>query len=103
MGMVPLVAALGLQTCGIGCASWGQLSEAELACVIAGLLAGVGIAARATGDGHGPRVWALATAVASVTAALGCVGLGMGGLLATLIALVASSAGAWVPLRAHLV
>jgi hypothetical protein len=102
MGSVPLLAALSLQTCGMDCASWDQLSSAEWACIFSGVLGGMGLAAHATSSGHSPRVWALATLVAAATASLGCVGLGLGGLMVTVGALVTSSTVTWVPLRARL-
>jgi hypothetical protein len=102
MGSVPLLAALSLRTCGVDCTSWDQLSGAGLACIVAGVLGGMGVAAHATSAGHGPRVWGLATGVAAATASLGCVGLGLGGLLITVGALIASSTVTWVPLRARL-
>jgi hypothetical protein len=103
MGLVPLVAALLLRACGIDCAPMTRFSEAELVCVLAGVAAGAGVAVQAaTGEAASVRTWAAATSVASLAAALGCVGLGLGGLLVTVAALVASSLAVAAPLRSRL-
>jgi hypothetical protein len=99
MGSVPLMATAVLQSCGVACFSCVQLTGAEWACIAAGVLGGMGLAARATRAGHGPRLWGLALLVAASTAAMGCLALGLGGLVVTVGALVASSAAAWVPLH----
>jgi hypothetical protein len=99
MGIVPLVAVLLLQTCGAECAPLTRWTGAEFACVLAGVLAGAGVAFRARSEGYPVRTWALATAVASGTAALGCIGLGTGGLLVIVAALASTSTVAWVPMR----
>lgn len=102
MGLVPLFAALALRTCGVDCAPLTRFGEAELLCVLAGVAAGAGVALRASSEHVSVRAWALATGVASATAALGCVGLGAGGLLVTLASLAAASAVVALPLRARL-
>jgi hypothetical protein len=99
MGSVPLLATVALQGCGVACFSCAQLTAAEWACITAGVVGGMGLAARATHAGHSPRLWGLALLVAASTAAMGCLPLGLGGLLVTVGALVASSAAAWVPLH----
>ena len=101
MGSVPLVAALSLRTCGVDCTSWDQLASAQWVCIIAGILGGVGLTAHATRSGYSARVWGLAIVVAAAAASLGCIGLGIGGLLVTVGALVTSSTVTWMPLRAY--
>lgn len=98
LGAVPLVAALFLRGCGVECASLGSFGEAELACVVAGALAGVGVTWRAL-QAPTPRGrrWLLTLLVASMTAALGCAGLGVGGMLAAVIALPLVAGAAWIP------
>lgn len=102
MGVVPLVAVLLMQACGAECAPLTRWTEAETACVLSGMLAGAGVAFRAWSDGYPARTWALATAVAAGTAALGCIGLGTGGLLVIVAALASTSTVAWVPMRIRL-
>jgi hypothetical protein len=98
LGGIPLVAALFLRGCGVECAPTGAFAEAELACVIAGAVAGLGVTWRAL---HAPtrraRRWLLTLLVASMTAALGCAGLGIGGVLAAVIALPAVAGATWLP------
>ena len=98
LGGVPLVAALFLRGCGVECSSFGAFGKVELACVIAGAAAGLGVTWRAA---HAPvaraRRWLLTLLVASMTAALGCAGLGLGGVLAAAIALPVVAGLAWIP------
>ena len=98
LGAVPLTAALLLRGCGIQCASLGSFGQAELACVIAGAVAGLGVTWRAS-QSPAPRGrrWVQTLVVASLTAALGCAGLGLGGALAALIALPLVAGAAWIP------
>lgn len=103
MGAVPLVAAALLPACGVECAPPGQLAEAELVCVLAGLVAGAGLALFAERRRSRWRTWVLATVIAGLTATLGCVTLGVTGVGATLLALAVSSAAVRIPViaRAH--
>ena len=71
---------------------------AEDACFAAGALAGVTISllvTRAPADRR--RRWLTTLLVASLTSALGCVGLGAAGVLFTVVALVASATLVWIP------
>lgn len=98
LGTVPLLAALGLRACGLECARFGAMGEAELACFAAGAVAGVAaslVAARRSQPRR--RAWLITLLVASLTAALGCVGLGAAGVISTLVALVASATVVWIP------
>jgi hypothetical protein len=98
LGSVPVIAALGLRACGLECAQFGAMGEAELACFAAGAVAGIAaslVAARTAQPRR--RAWLMTILVASLTAALGCVGLGAAGVLATLVALVASATVVWIP------
>jgi hypothetical protein len=98
LGAVPLAAALLLRGCGIECSSLGAFGQAETACVLAGAVAGLGVTWRAlrTPTPRGGR-WLLTLLVASMTAALGCAGLGIGGVMAALIALPVVAGLAWIP------
>jgi hypothetical protein len=98
LGTVPLLAALGLTACGVECSQLWALTEAEGACFVAGAVAGVAaslVVARASQDRR--RRWLITVLVASLTAALGCIGLGAAGVLSTLVALVASAGVVWIP------
>jgi hypothetical protein len=98
LGAVPLVAALFLRGCGVECASLGAVGEAELGCIVAGAAAGLGVTWRAL-QSPAPRGrrWLLTLLVASMTAVLGCAGLGIGGVLAAVIALPLVASAAWIP------
>lgn len=98
IGAVPLAVAVGLRACGIECAQLWAVTEAEVACFAAGAVAGIVasiVVARASQDRR--RRWMITILVASLTAALGCVGLGVAGVLSTLVALVASATVVWIP------
>lgn len=98
LGGVPMVAACFLRGCGVDCGPYCSFSGAELVCVVAGAIAGLGVTWRAL---HAPqpraRRWLLTLLVASLTAALGCAGLCLGGVLATSIALPLVAGVAWIP------
>lgn len=98
LGTIPVIAALAIPNCGIECTQIWSLDEAELACFAAGLIAGAGVSlhvARASSDRR--RRWLMTILVASLTASLGCVGLGAAGVLSTLVAVLASATVVWIP------
>lgn len=72
-------------------------------CLLAGVFAGGATAWHAvrTQSPSRLRIWVQVGLVASLTTALGCVGLGIGSGLAVLGAMVAGAAAAWVPARAR--
>jgi hypothetical protein len=72
-------------------------------CLLAGMLAGGGGAwyAVRTAPTRQLSTWARIGVVSSLTAALGCVGLGLGSALAVIAAVAAGAAVAWVPARAR--
>jgi hypothetical protein len=86
LGAIPMVAALVTCSCGFGC-------------LVAGLIAGGGSAWYAMRLAPPRRLatWAQIGLVASLTTALGCVGLGVGSALAIAAAMAAGSALAWIP------
>lgn len=98
MGTVPLLAAALLPACGVECAPPGKFGHAEIVCVVAGLIAGVGLACFADRGRRPWRAWMLATAIAGLTATLGCVPLGLTGLAVTLGAVIVASASVRIPL-----
>lgn len=98
LGAVPLFAALALRACGVECSQMWSFSEAESACFTAGAIAGIGatlLVARSSQDRR--RQWIGTILIASLTAALGCLGLGTMGIVSTLVALVASATVVWIP------
>lgn len=98
LGIVPFIAALVLQACGIECARLWAVTEAEAVCLGAGAMAGIAASlVVARSPQHRRQRWLITILVASLTAALGCVGLGAMGMLSTLVALVASATVVWIP------
>lgn len=102
LGAVPMT--VGLFT--IAFEGWCDADRAVtlcgMGCLLAGLFAGgasAWYAVRIQSPGR-LRVWSEVGLVASLTTAIGCVGLGLGGALAVLAAMVAGAAVAWVPARA---
>jgi hypothetical protein len=102
-GSVPMT--VGLLT--IAIEGWCDPNQAValcgVGCLLAGLFAGGASAwyAIRTQAPSRLRVWAQIGIVASLTTAIGCVGLGVGSALAVLGAMVAGAAIAWVPARAR--
>jgi hypothetical protein len=93
-----LLAAVGLRACGVECAQLWSFGEAEAACFMAGAVAGVAaslLVARASKDRR--RRLLITLVVASLTSALGCIGLGAAGVVSTLVALIASATVVWIP------
>ncbi|MEJ7601575.1 MAG: hypothetical protein WKG01_26970 [Kofleriaceae bacterium] len=102
LGLVPALAALMLRSGGIECAAFGTLSGAELACFAAGAIAGMGVTIRvARTTGQRRRRWLLTLLVASITAALGCAGLGIAGVVTTLVAVIGTASIVWIPVAAR--
>ncbi len=98
LGAIPLLAAVGLRACGLECAQLWSVGEAEVACFAAGAVAGVAaslLVARTSKERR--RRWLITLAVASLTAALGCIGLGTAGVVSTLVAMIASASIVWIP------
>ena len=77
------------------------MTACGIGCLLAGLAAGGGSAwhAAATAPRRRLRAWAQIGLVASVTTALGCVGLGTGSALAVLGAMAAGALIGWGPAR----
>jgi hypothetical protein len=101
LGAIPMTAALfavsiegcprpshGLTMCGAGC-------------LVAGLVAGGGSAwwAMRAASPRPLAAWGQVGLVASLTTALGCIGLGAGGALGVIASVAAGSALAWIPAR----
>jgi hypothetical protein len=103
LGAIPM--AVGLFT--IAVEGWCDPDRAVTLCGVGCLLAGV-FAGGASAwyavrpqSPHRLRVWSEIGLVASLTTALGCVGLGLGSALAVVGAMAAGAAVAWVPARAR--
>jgi hypothetical protein len=102
LGTIPLGAGVVLQQAGVPCGSLPNLSSADLVCVLTGAIAGAGVTLWAARTAHNHlRRWPPAVLIASLTAMLGCFGLGVAGVLATLASLAMSSVLAWIPLAAR--
>jgi len=103
LGAIPMT--VGLFT--IAVEGWCDPERAVTLCGIGCLLAGVfagGASAWYAVRTQSPsrlRVWSKIGLVASLTTALGCVGLGFGSALAVLAAMAAGAAVAWVPARSR--
>jgi hypothetical protein len=103
LGAIPLT--VGLFTIAIEgwCDPHRTVTLCGVGCLLAGLVAGGASAwyAVRTQSAHRLRLWCEIGLVASLTTALGCVGLGLGSALAVLGAMAAGAAAAWVPTRAR--
>jgi hypothetical protein len=98
LGAVPLAAALMVRGCGLQVSASGAFGPAEAACVLAGAVAGLGVTWRALRSAaQRGRRWLLILLVASLTAVLGCAGLGLAGVVAAAVALPLVAGLAWLP------
>jgi len=103
LGAIPMT--VGLFT--IAVEGWCDPNRAVtlcgIGCLIAGVFAGGASAwyAVRTQTPSRLRVWSEIGLVASLTTAMGCVGLGLGSALAVVGAMAAGAAVAWVPARAQ--
>lgn len=102
LGAVPM--AVGLFTIAVEgwCEPDSAITLCGIGCLLAGVFAGGATAwyAVRTQTPSRLRVWAQIGLVASLTTAIGCVGLGLGSALAVLGAMAAGAALAWVPAQA---
>jgi hypothetical protein len=103
LGVIPMTAALFTVVVEGWCDPDRSVTLCGAGCLFAGLFAG-GASAWYAVRTQAPRrlgAWARIGLVASMTAALGCAGLGLGSSLAVLGAMAAGAAVAWVPIRAR--
>jgi hypothetical protein len=103
LGAIPMAAALFTIAARGWCDPYRTVTLCGLGCLAAGVVAGGASAwwaARTRSPGR-LRACSEIGLVASLTAALGCVGLGAGSALAVLAALAAGAAAAWLPARAR--
>lgn len=102
VGAIPMT--VGLFTIAVEgwCDPGRAVTLCGLGCLLAGVLAGGASAwyAVRTESPSRLRTWGKIGLVASLTTALGCVGLGVGSALAVLAAMAAGAALAWAPTRA---
>jgi hypothetical protein len=103
LGAVPMMAALLTVAVEGWCDPDSAVTLCGVGCLLAGMLAGGGGAwyAVRTAPTRQLSTWARIGVVSSLTAALGCVGLGLGSALAVIAAVAAGAAVAWVPARAR--
>lgn len=103
LGAVPMAAALFTVAVEGWCDPDRAVTLCGVGCLMAGLLAGGASAwyAVRTQSAHRLRIWSEIGLVASLTTALGCVGLGFGSALAVIAAISAGAAIGWVPARAR--
>lgn len=99
LGAVPAMAALLLRGCGIECQGLTALAGGDALCLLAGALTGLGVAWQAScaTEARWCR-WGAMMLIASVTAALECVGLGVTALELTLLAVFATASLALIPM-----
>jgi hypothetical protein len=99
LGAVPARVALVLRCCGIECRGLPGVSVGEVLYLLATVLVGIGVTWRAS---HAPGArrqrWLATMLVASATAALGCVGMGVAALASTLLVVVAAASLALIPI-----
>jgi len=102
LGAVPMATALLTVAAEGWCDPDRAVTLCGAGCLLAGLVAGFGSAYYAVraAPQRPLATWAEMGLVASLTAALGCAGLGLGSGLAVIAAVVAGAILAWVPARA---
>jgi hypothetical protein len=103
LGAIPMIAGLLTITVEGWCDPNRSVTVCGIGCLLAGLFAG-GAGAWYAVRTQAPsrlRVWSEIGLVASLTAALGCVGLGLGSALAVLGAMAAGAAVTWLPALAR--
>lgn len=104
LGAIPMTAALFTTAAEGWCGSDRAVTLCGAGCLLAGLAAG-GASAWYAVRTKAPqcfRIWSQVGLVASLTTALGCIGLGFGGALTVLAAMAAGAAVAWVPARTRI-
>jgi hypothetical protein len=103
LGAIPMAAALFTIAVEGWCDPARSVTLCGLGCLLAGVVAGGASAwwAARTQPPRRLRAWSEIGLVASLTTALGCIGLGAGSALAVLAALAAGAAAAWLPARAR--
>ena len=103
LGAIPMVVALVTVAVEGWCDPTRAVTLCGAGCLVAGVVAGGATAwyAVRTQSPRRLRFWGEIGLVASLTSALGCVGLGFGGAVAVLAAMVAGAAVTWVPARAR--
>jgi hypothetical protein len=101
LGAVPMMVALLTVAVEGWCDPDRAVTLCGVGCLVAGMVAGGGGAWYAVRTAPSRRLstWARIGVVSSITASLGCVGLGVGSALAVIAAVVAGAAIAWVPVR----
>jgi hypothetical protein len=96
LGAIPLTAGVAVQWAGLRCETPPHFATGELVCLLAALIAGGGTASWAVQmKRDGFRAWQMALLVTLLTATLGCAGLGIAALSATLATLALSSTLGW--------
>jgi hypothetical protein len=101
LGALPMAAALATAAAQGWCDPRGAVTACGVGCLLAGLVAGGASAWYVLRHVETGRLasWAKVGLVASLTAALGCVGLGAGAALAVIAAVAAGAALVWLPPR----
>lgn len=98
LGAVPAIAALLLRGCGIECRGLAALASGDVLCLLAGALTGLGVTWQAScATNMRGRRWITMMLIASMTATLGCVGVGVAALESTLLAVFATASLAVIP------
>jgi hypothetical protein len=99
-GSLPLVAALVACRIPHACVAGTCYAWCMPACIVAGAVAGAWVMRRALARPHGRTGHAIVGAlVATLTGAMGCMALGIGGTLGMLLGLALASAPTWVLAR----
>ena len=103
LGAIPMTAGLFTIAFEGWCDPNRPVTLCGVGCLLAGVFAGAASAwyAVRTQSPNRGRLWGEIGLVASLTTAMGCVGLGLGGALAVLGAMALGAVVAWVPARAR--
>lgn len=99
-GALPLIVGLGVGRLAPGCAGATLFSLCTAVSVGVGLPSGVWLGVRAAGGTAGASGWLLAAGISILAASLGCVGLGVAGILGAALGLLLGAASATAVARA---
>jgi hypothetical protein len=99
-GALPMITGLAVGRFAPGCAGAPLFSACTAVCLCFGVLAGVWLGLRTARGTAGPPSWLAAAGVSILVASLGCVGLGIAGIVGAAVGLVVGTASGAAAVRA---